>query len=232
MSLPKKIYCLWLGDVEMTQQRRRCLNILRQSVCMPVELVTDGTLEDYIDPDHPLHEGYEYLSATHKADYLRTYLMHHYGGGYVDIKQSFHSWIPYWTALNMQEDKWIQGYREIGEEGVAVSRDYTPSQQTELKKNWIHLLGNGGYICRPGTPFTEEWLSTLHHKMDEYLPALKEHPARTQRDCLGKKWINGTVSEYPVPWTGILGAIFHPLCLKYKDRLLYELPPPLFYDYF
>jgi len=56
--------------------------------------------------EHPLHEAYEYLSETHKADYLRTYFMHFYGGGYSDIKRSSGSWLKAFDDLE-NSDKWL-----------------------------------------------------------------------------------------------------------------------------
>ena len=59
---------------------------------MKVLLITPNNLNDYIVKDDPLPEAYNYLSLVHKADYLRTYFMYHYGGGYADIKRYQHSW--------------------------------------------------------------------------------------------------------------------------------------------
>ena len=50
-------------------------------------------LDKYILQEHPLHQSFNYLSETHKADYLRTYFMRFHGGGYSDIKKTSGSWI-------------------------------------------------------------------------------------------------------------------------------------------
>ena len=31
---------------------------------------------------------------------------------------------------------------------------------------------------------------------------------------------------YPIKWELLLGAIFHPLCLKYNNHIANTLPPP------
>ena len=48
--------------------------------------INKDNLKNYILKEHPLHKGFKYLSSIHQADYMRCYLMHHYGGGYTDIK--------------------------------------------------------------------------------------------------------------------------------------------------
>lgn len=208
----------------MSANRARCLEMLREKIGVPVELVTDETLSNYILPDHPLHEGYKYLCATFKCDYLRTYLMHHYGGGYSDIKETFSSWAPHFDRLE-SSDAWILGYREGHPDHIANISEEDPELYKAIQSAYNQIIGNGAYICRPRTPFTTEWYETLLKKMDGYLPELKLHPATHARDC------KGPGSAFPIPWAGILGYIFHPLCYKYMDRLLYDLPSPNFYYY-
>jgi hypothetical protein len=48
--------------------------------------------------------------------------------------------------------------------------------------------------------------------MDGYADDLARHPGDER----------GHNKGYPVPWTGLLGDIFHPLCLKYADQLLHD----------
>jgi len=59
---------------------------LKENSGVKVELITSKNLTKYIKPEDPLPEGFQYLHYVHRADYLRTYFMHHYGGGYADIK--------------------------------------------------------------------------------------------------------------------------------------------------
>jgi hypothetical protein len=64
-----------------------------------VKVITPVLLPFFILPDHPLHEGFEYLSGVHKSDYLRSYLMNFYGGGYSDIKHIQYDYLPYFKQL-------------------------------------------------------------------------------------------------------------------------------------
>lgn len=208
--LEKKIFCFWTNDVEMSENRLNALRTLRGKAGMELVLVTPSNLEEYIVPGFPLHKGYPYLSAVHKSDYLRCYFMHHYGGGYTDVKSCKNSWKHSFDRLEKRPEKWILGYREIGKKGVAVV-DH-PVLADVLNENWHLLLGNGAYLCRPYTPFTAEWYNELHHRMDAYYEQLTKYPGNTMGDNQG----------YPIAWTEILGQIFHPLCLKYQTKLIYS----------
>src|SRR5665648_275733 len=78
----KKIFLLWLGDEPMSPYRQNaCNNMTPYTI-----LITKKNINNYILPDYPLHASYEYLSTIHKSDYLRCYMLYHYGGGYSDIK--------------------------------------------------------------------------------------------------------------------------------------------------
>jgi hypothetical protein len=88
----RNIYCFWTGTNIMSQQRRECLEHVKSVTECNVNALFKEDIPKYILPEHPLHPGYEYLSETHKTDYLRTYFMNFYGGGYTDIKRQSGSW--------------------------------------------------------------------------------------------------------------------------------------------
>ena len=69
------IYCFWTGTNLMSDKRKICLQQLRETSKCNVILVIPETLNNYILDEHPLHPSFNYLSETHKADYLRTYFM-------------------------------------------------------------------------------------------------------------------------------------------------------------
>jgi len=208
--LERRIFCFWPGSNEMSKNRMDSLKSLRDRTGVEVVLVTPENLDKFIQSDFPLHKGFQYLSAVHKSDYLRCYFMHHYGGGYSDIKSPVNNWESSFNKLERKTDKWIIGYREIGKRGAA--RVEHPTLSIDLVKNWHYLIGNGAYICRSYTPFTADWYNELHHRMDVYYQQLSDFPGNIMGDNDG----------YPIPWTGILGQIFHPLCLKYMDKIIYS----------
>lgn len=203
-SAAPKIFCFWTGDNEMSDNRKRGLQSLREKAGLPVVLITPANLQDYIVKGFPLHPAYELLSLVHRSDYLRCYFMHHYGGGYADIKTFHHSWQNALKKLNKKTDKWGTGYPEVG--GVAPLGG-------KLYEDMVFylplLIGNGAYIMKPYTAFTAEWYVELHKRMDDYLPKLAAYNI-------------GTIAEYPVPYTYLLGQIFHPLTLKYHRYILQD----------
>ena len=207
------IYCFWTGSNTMSKQRQTCLKEFREVSQCNVILVTPKILNKYIFDDHPLHPSFNYLSETHKADYLRTYFMRFHGGGYSDIKKTTGSWIESFEKLE-KSDKWIIGYKEV--KGGAIS---------SLADKWMELLGNGSYICKPNTSFVIEWYNEMIKLMDEKYDELKKNPAKFPQD---RKELN---EGYPIEWNEMLGRIFHKILYKYKNKSLNTLPISIFYSY-
>lgn len=193
-SVPRKIFCFWTGRNPMSQTRAECLRSMRENLGVPIELVTWRDLNRYILPEAPLHPGFKYLSCIHKSDYLRCYFMHFYGGGYADIK-------PYTTANN-----WILcfdiihrfGHIEIIGQPEII--DGTPIKEYNNPFDVVKLLSVCYFICRPRSEVTTAWYNAMMRRMDDFLPALMEHPAA---DPFGRE------SGYPVPWSALLAPILH-----------------------
>ena len=209
------IFCFWTGNNQMSDNRKSCLEQLKEVSECKVILVTPKNLDDYILQDHPLHEAYQYLSETHKADYLRTYFMHFHGGGYSDIKKTTGSWKPAFERLYQSNNYWICGYPEI-KGGVA----YAP-----YASYWRELIGNCAYICKPNTLLTREWYTEMMTLLDSKLEKLKLNPAKNPQDQ------KSATSNYPLEWNEMLGRIFHKIAYKYRSHLLRELPTSVFSDY-
>jgi len=200
------IYCFWTGKNEMSDNRKNCVQSLIDNSGVPVKLITPENLDNYILEEHPLHDAFQFLSAVHKSDYLRCYFMHFYGGGYSDIKKCENSWLQAFELLN-ESNKWILGYCETRKIDLAVVEG---NVGTDLGRHFLSVIGNCSYICRPQTSFTKEWYTELLVRMDNYQQKLALFP--------GNIW--GDNDGYPIPWTNILGSIFHPLCLKYGNQLM------------
>ena len=98
-----------------------------------------------------------------------------------------------------------------------------PYLKEDLTKYWRILVGNGAFIFRKKTPFTEEWHEESKRRLIAASKDLKEHPARD---------FFGTNSDYPLQWEEMQGSIFHPLCLKFNSKLLRNNKiKPSFKDY-
>ena len=204
------IYVFWTGDNEITPNRLEGISSLQKVSGAEVKLITPNNLPKYIKENDPLPEAYQYLSFVHRADYLRSYFMYHYGGGYADIKNFYYSWTPAFEKLE-QSDAYVIGYPEVGFWGVANRSIKNGALKDDLRCHWRYLIGNGAYICRPHTRMMAEWHSEAKRRLVELTDELRKHPAT---DPFGQN------HGYPVRWSELLGGIFHPLCLKYKDKLL------------
>lgn len=210
------IFALWLGPYVMSHERNIALQSIFRDSGRPVCFITDATLHEWERPDFPFHSAYRYLSEVHRADYLRCYLMHHYGGGYTDIKPVLKSWTEHFNELK-ESNCLALGYPEISASAVAQ----LPGELGEqLRKHYAELIGYCSMIFHRRTELTAEWLNDTHRKLDDLLPDLQAHPAQHPMDQLGVTLPSGIVSKYPLPWTALGGNIFHPVILKYKDRVV------------
>lgn len=221
------IWCFWTGDNDMSGQRRQCLDNMAQTTECNVVLVTKATLENFLCPGQLLHPAYQSLSETHMADYLRSYFLFHYGGGYSDIKMQTGSWISSFKSMQTDLECIGVGYREVP--GGVPLHLKTPSG-SPLSACWRELIGNGAYIFRPNTEFLRLWFARLHQVLDDKFGLLELHPARFPQDSRGAVH-DGTVSGYPLSWSEILGDIFLPICYQFRGKVMNTLPPPVFHGY-
>lgn len=224
-TIPQTLFALWTGDNPMPKRREEALYSLKNTK-LEVILITQKNLSTFVSKSAPLHPAYPYLSAIHRADYLRAYLMHHYGGGYSDIKFTQTSWLGSFQKL-CDSDFLCSGYEEIGWRGVAHVR----SCFLYFRLLWHRkqLIGNCAYIFKRKTLFTESWMRRVNRELDRLMPALVKNRARHPEDFLNRN-LNGSLSLYPIRWTQLLGDIFHPLCLKHRSEIDRSLPRPLFHE--
>lgn len=222
MSTDRIIYCVWVGhnNMVMNQNRINGLQSLKNNSGVEVKLLTNENIDSFIVKDHPLHEGFKYLSDVHKADYMRCYLMHHHGGGYSDIKPCNWDWNPYFNQLDKGQYF-----------GVGAPEDEGPLSTPEIIRNeygnqWDKMISADLFAFKPYTVFTSCWYSEMMNKMDYYFNDLKNHPANNSREAADVFY-----TSYPIRWAGILCEIFHPLCVKYTDRILKTMPHPNRQDY-
>ena len=212
---PRKLYCFWNGDKPMSENRRRCFNTLWNSG-LEVILVTDHNLSKFILPEAPLHEGYKYLSAAHKSDYLRAYFMHFHGGGYSDLKKITKSWLPALDELNKNTSAYAVGYAEVSRNDVAVVPNKLLNKR--MHENWDSLIGICQMICRPRSRFTSEWYRRMINTMDANIKSLRKNPARDVSDWYTKDY------PYPFRWAQVGGEAFHPACYQFRKHIRQSLP--------
>ncbi len=221
---PKNLFCFWADDNPMSEIRAKCLDSL-SNTGMNVRFLDKNAINDWVLDEHPFHQGYPYLSATHKSDYLRAYFMHHYGGGYTDIKYLDYSWMP---ALNnlVNSDNYIEGYPEVGIIGITRRKGPLFFLRHALKVN--RLIGCGAFLCKPYTPLTKLWMKNIHLIIDDKYYLLKENPASGPLDFIGMKLPDGSRSKYPFRHGAFSGENFHPVCMLFLDKIGRSLQTPNF----
>jgi len=220
------IFCMWAGTNPMSAQRIQALWSIYNNTRCPVVFINHQSLRDWEKSEHPYHPAFEYLSDTHKSDYIRCYLMHHYGGGWTDIKQTSIDWRPHFAALK-KSDALALGYQEIAD-GIPHIKGPLGDK---LRANYKENIGLCAFIFKRYSTITYEWTEKLNSKLDSLLSRLREHPAATPQDQLGLKNPNGSISEYPIEWAGILGEIFHPITYHNKNLIIQDQIAPRFFGY-
>jgi len=244
----KVVWIFWTGKNEMSIQRQRSYN---QFCAINKECKVKLITHEIVSKLPNIHEGYQYLSEIQKGDYLKCYFMHHFGGGYSDIKQTPRSWNEYFNRIIEDNDLFAIGYAEKDPGHIALlescrldpkkskyCREFTLNftedkwSSEHIKPSWQKLIGNGAFICKKNSPLTKDWWNSLNEKMDGYLNELKENPGKWNRDSYGQINPNtGEKSLYPIPWAVICGNIFHPLTLKYTNHIGKDLPYPVMSNY-
>lgn len=208
--VPRRVFCLWTGDNALTPNRSAALAQLRaDNPRLEVVLVTPDNLADWVEPASPIHPAYAHLSLNHRSDYLRSYLMHHHGGGYADIKRDYGDLSPCFDRLDSHPDRWVLGYPEASAQDVS---DEAGTIYARLQRHHHRLPANGAFIARPRTPLTVEWFVEVSRRLDGFAERLAAAPGDTFGDNEG----------YPVPWGAVQGAIFQPMCFKYAERILVD----------
>ncbi|MCT1459849.1 hypothetical protein M3G03_09935 [Aestuariimicrobium sp. p3-SID1156] len=204
---PPILWACWMGG-DLSENRRRSLEGLRAQAGLEFRLVERA--EDVELPDAPFHPAYPLLSAVHKSDYVRAYVMHHFGGVYADVKPLPGELRPVLDLLNGDDSRWVVAYRE-------VTSNYVPDLPHELgvaiRRHYRSVMGPSGFGFRPGTAFTAEWMRELHARLDYFSGALAE--------------VGGGFSPYtqpagyPIRWSEILADIIQPLSMKHQRHVVF-----------
>jgi len=208
----------------MNQNRMRSFELMTRNLNVPVCLVTKENLHEFILPEFPLHPAFHFLSDVHKSDYLRIYLLHHYGGAWHDIKPTQVDFSRVWDEFDDPE-VYLIGRAEI-KGGAAKVFDQEGNWMPDC---WEDLVGCGWWVGRPGTALSLEMFRNINSFLDEKIETLKKYPAQTPFDKKQKSVLSRLpffqIKEkgYPLEWT-VFGNIFHPLNYKYRSHIKNTLP--------
>lgn len=217
------IWCFWY-EGKMNENRTRSFEMMKSNLGVPLCLITKENIHEFILPEYPLHHTFQWLSDVHKSDYLRIYFLHHYGGGWHDIKPTLVNFKQVWDVFSDQEVYFV-GRPEI-EGGAAKVFDSEGNWMPDL---WKDLVGCGWWIGRPNTPLSTDMYLKINELLDTNFELLKKYPAKTPFDKKKKSkfsWVPFFTSKYkgyPLPWT-VFGNIFHPLNYKYRAHVKRNLP--------
>jgi hypothetical protein len=217
---------MWAGTNPMSAQRIQALWSIYNNTRCPIVFINHQSLRDWEKPEYPYHPAFEYLSDTHKSDYIRCYLMHHYGGGWTDIKHTSADWRPHFAALRSSTALAL-GYQEIAD-GIPHIKGPLGD---ELRRNYKKNIGLCAFIFKKNSSLTNAWINQLDEKLSQLQPELRINPARHPQDQIGVKLFDGSLSKYPINWAGILGEIFHPITYVNQSEIIQAVIEPRFYGY-
>jgi hypothetical protein len=211
------VFGFWFDDFRaMSAKRLIALNGIFQKIGVPFCLLNSETVLGWEKQDAPFHSAVKYLSSVHKSDYYRAYFMHHYGGGYTDIKQPQVNWMPFFKELDKSTQKIALGYTELRPTGVAINPNFL---ELNIRDHYRKLIGMCSYIMRPNTELTSDYLNGVHEILDENQKVLAYFPAKSAYDN-ADGWFTNIKTGYPLRWTQIGSEVYHYCLLKHSDGLI------------
>lgn len=229
-NIPFVVWCYWEGPL-MTNNRLLSFNLLKENIGVPVCLITPENINKFLIKGAPLPTTYSKLSVVHRSDYIRAYLLHHYGGAWHDIKATEVSYASSWDIFK-DPNVWIIGRAEKQKGAAQIYTDNGIYVPQEYKK----LIAVPSWIARPKTDFSKDLLLGIENILELNKEKLNKHPAKhprekyiSPRNFLHKIiiWIKHTYAgrnvNYPLEWT-LFGNVFHPMLLKHQAHIDYNLP--------
>lgn len=220
-GVKKVVYMCWFSHSDYTPafsvRRFNALISLITNIGVPVILITKDNYKIFEHKDYPIHEGFKYLSGNHKSDYMRAYMLYHYGGGYHDIKFREHSWKDEWNKF-IDPNIWMIGNRETNKDAIA----YAPGEEW-VKDEYNKLISMGWVISRPKTAYIEQLYNRIHEILSNKLELLIKSPSNRSRQT-DQTDLENKEYYYPLRWLEIMGEISHKLQLNYTDKIDYSLP--------
>jgi len=228
-GVPKVVFVCWFGGYKvdyqkMSKNRFEAFKSLVEKIGVPIILITSKNYSSFVKQTHPIHKSFDILSGVHKSDYMRVYLLHHYGGGYHDIKHREESWQDCWNDWIFDwlfdENIWIYGRRENNRWAIGY-----PPNARYIQNHYNKLVTMGWVICKPNTQFTETLLYEIEDILDQKYLELVAYPGYNSAGYYHENPFQmAEENNYPLRWLEIMGEISHPLMLEITDHIKYGLP--------
>jgi len=222
----KVIFTIWFGNSFTANRDNQFKSLIKNSKCNVININENNI---HLLKYH-IHKSFIYLSAIHKSDYIRCYLMYHYGGGYSDIKSTSNSWIKCFEDLERDANLYVIGYNCDGIPSKCdAGEDYDIELLNNLRINIKKLIGVGFFIFKKNTSLVMEWFLQVNDRLDFFYNELKKNPAKYDREskCGAPipRWEGGKLNtNYPIYWNYILGHILYPIYLKYINHIKLGIP--------
>jgi hypothetical protein len=249
-GVPKVVWAFWFGR-NMSGARLNAWKSLKANIGVKVRLITERNLHYFNKPSWPMHPAISLkISKVHLGDYLRVYFMHHYGGGYHDIKphQRENSWDKAFDVLK-DPNVWLIGLQEGGPGGVACDESYViglakcDSARTREEKMAAMIVSptetfnaNNGVCC---SMIRESWSKLVSNGIYimrprtnltvEWLRNIEHHltikyPEIKKHPAPSQRCCVDPQPPYPLRWAELHGEAFHPLQYKYNAHIRHGLP--------
>jgi hypothetical protein len=224
-GVPKVVFVCWFGgykvdNQKMSKNRFEAFTSLVENIGVPVILITSKNYSSFIKQSYPIHKSFELLSGNHKSDYIRAYFLHHYGGGYHDIKHREESWQDCWGDWLVDDNIWIYGRRENNRRAIGY-----PPNASNTRNKYNKLVTMGWVICKPNTKYTSNLLNKIEDVLDKKYPELETYPGYNSAGYYHENPFQmAEENNYPLRWLEIMGEISHPLMLEHTIHIKYGLP--------
>jgi hypothetical protein len=221
-NIPKVVFIVWFGR-KISNNRLLALNSLIKNIKVPYILITEDNYLLFEKKNNKIHKAFKYLSGNHKSDYLRSYLLHHYGGGYHDIKFRNKDLKNEWETFR-DKKIWIKSRPERHHNWIGYDID---NPKTKFITQKYKELGTMGWvICRPSTMYTKELIDKINKKLDIHYKNLKKFPSTNASGYYADTPFEKVKNKnaYPLRWLELMGEHFHLLMYKYKNHMNLELP--------
>lgn len=221
------LFILWLGEEEINEERQKAIDNLPENKV----LITKQNLGNWVKEGFPLHPAYEYLSTIHKSDYLRCYLLYHYGGGYSDIKYNNINWAEAFSKINKDPETMLLGVKTHKGHTIARIEEWGEDIEKMIIDHIDKLVSCCFFVCKAKNLIVEEWYKELNNRLDLFLPCLLKNPSQFTRECFHPQlgyalekpiWEDPDTNkktQYPLSWNIILAQIFYPIQLKYLRHI-------------
>lgn len=223
----ERILRFWWGNSvkSMSKNRFNCYRSIIRNSKVKVEMITPENYKEYEVVDHPIHEGFQYLSEVHKSDYLRAYVGYHYGGGWTDVKYCDTNWNQYFELLDQNPDKIGIGCREL----IIANGEYKYHPD-----DYVHAfcVSMAHYIFRPHSRVFKKYINAIDTHLDTILDELKMYPGTVHpMVCLDNHLHYTKFPEelrnykYPLNWMGISEHFFSAQ-LEDLNNIMHGMPLP------